>query len=226
MADRGQGVSGDREVAAKEARASAVNETRELAAPAERKVTAFYGLDRSIPVSVALDAFEIARFGLLPWARSGLRKTVIVRHRQVTSAQIAHEMSHYCLRHVSGGRAIPLWFDEGLACYVGGTDLGGGTAELKRALRNREVPDITRWTGLRGKLAWLYRMYVKRQTHTIYGLSQYLVERLVEKHGLPKLRSLVAMLGETEFDVAFAKSYGRSARDFCLRDAIPALSGA
>lgn len=201
-----------------------LTEVRDLAADAQAKVTAFYGLKLSIPLSVALDAFGIARFGLLPWARSGLRGTVIVRAGQVTSAQIAHEMSHYCLRHVAGGRAIPLWFDEGLACYVGGTDFGGGEADLRRAVRNHELPDITRWRGLRGKFAWLYRMYGKGQTRSIYGLSLYMVERLVDTYGLARLKSLVAMLGSAEFDTAFAKTYGFSAGDYYAADIGRALA--
>lgn len=204
-------------------RALAAGEVGALARIAEEKVQAFYGTSLSIPVRVALDAFEIARCGLLPWARSGVRKEIIVRYPQITSAQIAHEMSHYCLRHVSGGKPIPLWFDEGLACYLGDADFGSSEPELKRAFRESGVPDITRWAGTPGKFAWLFQMYVKRRTREIYGLSRYMVERLVATRGLAALQDFVAALGASDFDPAFARAYGRAVRNYFVGDVTPAL---
>lgn len=204
-------------------RARATGEVGALARIAEAKVQAFYGTRLSIPVRVALDAFEIARCGLLPWARSGVRKEIIVRYPQITSAQIAHEMSHYCLRHVSHGRPIPLWFDEGLACYLGDADFGSSEPELKSAFRLSGVPDITRWAGTPGKFAWLFQMYVQRRTREIYGLSRYMVDRLVATRGLAALQDFVAALGASDFDPAFATAYGRSASDYLAGDVTPAL---
>jgi hypothetical protein len=203
----------------------ALREVRELAKGAEERIRNFYGLKISYPISVALNSFEVAKFGLLPWAQSGVRATIVVRYPQITAGQIAHEMSHYSLRHIGGTKVIPLWFDEGLACYLGDATLGSSELEAKEALRNSGVPDITGWAGTRGRLAWLFQMYARRRTRAIYGLSLYMVKGLAEMHGLGSLQGLVGLLSTMDFNAAFVRTYGISVSDYYAKDVMPMLSG-
>jgi len=204
-------------------RARALLEVQGLARGAQEKVRNFFGIQLSYPIAVALNSGEMLAKGLLPWAKSGLRGKIIVRYPQITSEQIAHEMSHFSLRALSKNKPIPIWFDEGLACYLGEASMCGGEAELKEMLMRSSIPDITGWVGTKGKCAWLFRMYVKGETRVIYGLSLYMVKGLVEKHGIAKLQSLVGRLNSSDFNAAFLTTYGMPVKDYYASEVIKAF---
>ncbi len=204
-------------------RHDALAAVRELARSAERDVNRFFGSSVSFPLSVGTNSGDMLRMGLLPWARSGLRETIIVRYPGISTGEIAHEMSHFSLRRVCAGQPVPLWFDEGLACYLGDASPAGSEAEVKRLLHGRRAPPITRWSGTRGKIAWLLQMYGRGNTRLIYGLSLYMVRRLVARNGEDALGAFVTMLGDAEFDAAFSSVYGVRVWDFYTDEVIPQL---
>ena len=173
-------------------------------------VNDFYQVAHTYPVSIMRNSTDNIKAGLLPWAKSGIRKSIFIKVPGITINQIAHEMSHYSLRILTGNKPLPLWFDEGLACYVSSMDFIGGAQNLKTAYQRNTLPNIISWKGLHGKFTWLYHMYLKKNTPLIYGQSFYMIEYLIDTYQHQHLLNFVKHADAMEFDDSFKRSFGIS----------------
>lgn len=177
-------------------------------------VNDFYKVNFDYPVSTARNSFQIVMSGLLPWAKSGIRKKIILRMPGIPQDQITHEMAHFALRKITANKAIPIWFDEGLACYISNMNFIGNKQKLKQAMASTKVPDVFVWSGLPGKLRWLHQMYIRKNTDLIYGLSYYMVVYLLQIYPHQIILQFISSLGNTIFSEAFVKSFGISEHNF------------
>ena len=179
-------------------------------------VNDFYQVNFSYPVTLAKNTWEITKTGLLPWANSGIRKNIILKIPGITQDQITHEMSHFALRKITKGKLLPIWFDEGLACYVSNMDFGGNFQHLKSAGFNRGMPYIIEWKGLSGKFFWLYEMYVNKNMALIYGQSLHMMIYLLQKFTHTKLLQFINTLQDSEFDDSFSRIFGTTIENFYI----------
>jgi len=177
-------------------------------------VNNFYKVNYSYPISIAKSTIDIVMSGLLPWAKSGIRKTIVIRIPGITQNQITHEMSHFALRSITGNKGIPLWFDEGLACYISNMDFIGDKQNLKMALQTTISPNIVPWKGVPGKFHWLYQMYIRKNTNLIYGESFYMIEYLLGVFNHQMVLNFIISLGNSDFEHSFNKSFGISQTTF------------
>jgi len=116
-------------------------------------------------------------------------------------AVLRHELAHLVVDRLTGGRAIPRWFDEGIALWAAGDDYAGRQEELvNAALRDRLLP-----------LEAIERGYPRdpEQVPLAYAQSLDLVSYLVENHGRAALRQALREVGEGKpFRQAFLESFG------------------
>ena len=67
---------------------------------------------------------------------------VFIDPRADPFSTVAHEYGHVAVRHVSRGRFVPVWFNEGIACAVeGGYD--GYLPRVRRAARSDQLISMT-----------------------------------------------------------------------------------
>lgn len=177
-------------------------------------VNNFYEIQDVYPISFAKNRLEILMYGLLPWANSGIRKTIIINCNSITQDQITHEMAHFTLRKLSLGKSIPIWFDEGLACYISEMNFIGSEQQLRNAIQIKTVPDIMLWKGNEGKLMWLFQMYVNKNFTLIYGISYYMIIFLIKEFNKKKILEFISSLKSLNFEEAFVQSFGFSTQYF------------
>ena len=177
-------------------------------------VNNFYEITDDYPISFAKNRLQILMLGLLPWANSGIRKTIIINCNNITQDQITHEMAHFALRKLSLGKSIPIWFDEGLACYISEMNFIGSEQHLRNAIKIKTVPDIILWKGNKGKVRWLFQMYINKNFALIYGISYYMILFLLTEFNKKIILEFVCSLKSLNFEEAFGQSFGLSTATF------------
>lgn len=179
-----------------------------------QKVNSFYGVEYSYPVTYAYSAFDVLKHGLLPWAKTGLRDTIILRNHGISNEQITHEMAHFALRKLTARNNLPIWFDEGMACYLSNMNFNSDRQKLKMALHSTGLPNICNWKGKPGKLQWLYQMYICKNLELIYGQSYFMIIYLLDQYSKTKLLEFISILAGSDFDDAFCRIFGVSVETF------------
>jgi len=126
----------------------------------------------------------------------------------VTMKQVlAHEITHAVVFRILGSRAraLPLWFNEGLAKYESEKYVGADDSMLANAAAD----------GSLIPLSALARTFPKDRTGLAYAESASAVRYLVKHRGSSAPRIVLAELAATgSFDRAIAKTTGQSERAF------------
>lgn len=116
---------------------------------------------------------------------------------------LAHEVAHVLVARAAGGRAVPRWFNEGLAMLAEDAWDWGDRSHAARALMRGDSYAVAalaeRFAGGRGEV------------QGAYAVSEALVRDLVARHGRQTPAEILSRLagGET-FDAAFASAAGVS----------------
>lgn len=176
-------------------------------------VNEFYQVSFDYPVIIAENTIDILKSGLLPWAKSGLRKNIVIRIPGISQNQVTHEMSHFALRKITHYHPLPLWFDEGLACYISNMNFIGDKQKLATALISNPEPGLMHWVGFTGKLHWLHQMYVRKNTALIYGLSYYFIEYLYNHFKKEDILNFIQNLADANFSDSFKKFFHQTETD-------------
>jgi hypothetical protein len=116
-------------------------------------------------------------------------------------AVLRHELAHLVVDRITGSRALPRWFDEGIALWAAGDDYAGRQEELvNAAMRDQLLP-----------LESIERGYPSdpEQVPLAYAQSLDVVSYLVDRHGRAALRQALREVGEGKpFRQAFLDSFG------------------
>lgn len=116
---------------------------------------------------------------------------------------LPHETGHIVLREAVGGRAIPLWLEEGVACWLEPTRRADAEPQVRRALReNRFIP-----------LAQLNRitpetLAQRADVALFYAESVSLVSFLVDRYGKSGFHDFCSALRDGKsVDDALSRAY-------------------
>jgi Peptidase MA superfamily len=132
-------------------------------------------------------------------------------------ALLHHEIAHMLLARAAGGRAVPRWFNEGVATVAAREwGIGDGARVLMATIGRgpRSLPELN--AGFSGDGAAAARSY---------ALSAALVRYLLQQRGDDVVRAVLAGVSRgADFDDAFAAAAGESvgafARGYFRREAL------
>jgi tetratricopeptide (TPR) repeat protein len=121
---------------------------------------------------------------------------------QELTQTLRHEMVHLAVAMQQRGEGVPIWFNEGLACYFGET-AGTRTGELPE--RPLAIPALEQ-AFLSGDRA---------RQEAAYAQAYAMVGVLVRAHGTPRLLALLDRLAAAvPFPIAFEETTGESLARF------------
>ena len=166
---------------------------------AQARVSQFFGGLDGHPKILACSTeacFVANDFGATPKGQAYGSSALILSPRGLNIVIISHELTHIELHTRVGAvrswRAIPGWFDEGLAVYVSQDPRYTEEAWLRATDDGRNVPGINTLTW--GKGRWLLN----------YGTARHAVGKWYAHAGQAGFMQLIAQVRNgTNFDVAF-----------------------
>ncbi|TRZ99793.1 MAG: hypothetical protein D4R81_08900 [Nitrospiraceae bacterium] len=167
-----------------------------------RQLGAFPG--SSVPVMLYTDGEFPAHASVPHWAQGlfdgqiRLAVSWAAVHEESLDKTLRHEYTH-ALVHARTGGNVPTWLSEGLAI-----------ASENRAME--ESREVMRKAGPLIPLNELHGSFLNlpsMQVPLAYAESASAVDYLLSRHGAPKVRALLARLGESRnFDAAFQEAVG------------------
>lgn len=178
-------------------------------------------VELSTPVGVFIapdrENFDRLTGGTIPhWGEAvadPLRQIIIVKsprwHQSATPLRITlvHELVHVMLGNILRLRAIPRWFNEGLAIYYSGETSYFAAAEASQAQLSDQLIPLREIDGL--------LEFGQPRAHLAYQQSFLAVAYLAELFGESVLPSLVhAAAASNDFDAALRQEAGMSLREF------------
>ncbi len=116
--------------------------------------------------------------------------------RRSWSSLTAHELTHLALYHITRGRPLPVWLNEGLAVYESDEMSMGRKAAVSRALLTRRLLPL-------GSLGRLYTMGAM-DASLAYSEALLAVEFFLQRYGKAPLIYLLIQIGQNQdFEAAF-----------------------
>jgi hypothetical protein len=180
-----------------------------------RNVVRLIGLDdpgEPIRVVLAPEDSQVAG-ATAPWiagfARSSDEIIVLFPSRSARyphdslEAVLHHEVAHVLIHRAARGRAVPRWFDEGLATV----------AERSWTFEDRRQLAWALAAGAPPTMDGLDQMFQQGpgQAGRAYALSGAIVRDIIDRHGIEAPARILAGLGEgASFEVAFEVATGQS----------------
>ena len=116
---------------------------------------------------------------------------------------LLHELTHVLVARAAGGRAVPRWFNEGLAMMAGGP----------WSLEDRTRLTLAMVRGSERTLSEIDTLFAGRpgEVRLAYAISGALVRDIVLQHGRPAPRRILAAVGHgSTFPEAFREATGVS----------------
>ena len=181
---------------------------------AQARVSQFFGGLDGHPKILACSTetcFVANDFGATPKGQAYGSSALILSPRGLNIVIISHELTHIELHTRVGAlrawRAIPSWFDEGLAVYVSQDPRYTEEAWLKATDDGKNAPDINTLTW--GKGSWLLN----------YGTARHTVGKWYAHAGHAGLKQLIARVRNgTDFDTALGNIQAKSVTNVAQPD--------
>ena len=179
------------------------NEVLKTVSAAQIRVSQFFGGLDGHPKIFACSTekcFGMNNFGATPKGQAYGSSALMLSPRGLNVVILSHELTHIELHTRIGAfrswRAIPSWFDEGLAVLVSQDPRYTEDAWLKATEDGRNVPDLNALTW--GKGIWLLN----------YGTARHAVGEWYERVGLHGLLRLASEVKEgKKFEAVFNASH-------------------
>ncbi|MCK4916763.1 MAG: hypothetical protein KAS51_00900 [Candidatus Omnitrophica bacterium] len=174
----------------------------------------FWSWENRAKIFIAKDRDDYkTRFECPPWSGACVdyinKKIYTFPNHQQFESILIHELTHIIFREYVGTGQLPLWLDEGTACYVedkyAKTKYKNSLFELKKRLKNDKYIKLTDLSNITGTNL---KSYPDEDVRFFYLESFSIVNFIITKYGKRKFYNLKQALKKGySFEEALAKKF-------------------